>query len=300
MRQAGNDLDARWLLQGQTPRITTMNNPNLIDEVELRETVTRWVREPFQPDPVRPSDPDEYQERWRQKLIDRIVSELIRATPPTPVSTAPETELDVMCPHGWARDVACDECGRSGFRWIGINAEGGNKLTPIEITGVWLMRKGSENDPKARVEVHVELPDGWHHVITEPLGANFSHAVSPSGIRQSPLSEWANPASPLTVPAEEKFEQDFAEWQGQMETEIEATRQSEIMTADDMQTRINCTELHPTAQGEAEVRTAPIGPIAGGASHEPTCGVWRGSSCDCVTRINNLAQREVKAAEGSK
>ena len=65
-------------------------------------------------------------------------------------------------------------------------------MAPIEISGVWVMRRGGENDPNARVEVYVELPDGWHHVITEPLNSNFSHAVSPDGIRNSSLADWIN------------------------------------------------------------------------------------------------------------
>jgi len=63
-------------------------------------------------------------------------------------------------------------------------------MKPIEIKGVWLMRKGGENDPRAEVEVHVETAEGWQHVITEPIDANFSHAVSSDGIRNSPSSGW--------------------------------------------------------------------------------------------------------------
>lgn len=63
-------------------------------------------------------------------------------------------------------------------------------MKPIEVKGVWLMRTGGENDPNAQVEVHVQTSDGWHHIITEHLGANFSHAVSSDGIREAPLSDF--------------------------------------------------------------------------------------------------------------
>lgn len=62
-------------------------------------------------------------------------------------------------------------------------------MKAIEITGIWLTRKGGENDPNAEVQVHVEVDGNWRRVITEPLGANFSHAVSSDGIRSSPLSD---------------------------------------------------------------------------------------------------------------
>lgn len=65
-------------------------------------------------------------------------------------------------------------------------------MKAIEITGVWVMRRGGEADPNANVEVYVELPDGWRHVITEPLESNFSHAVSADGIRNSPLANGIN------------------------------------------------------------------------------------------------------------
>lgn len=61
-------------------------------------------------------------------------------------------------------------------------------MKPIEITGVWLIRKGGESDPNATAEVHVEVNGLWRHVITEPLSANFSHAASADGIRKSSLS----------------------------------------------------------------------------------------------------------------
>lgn len=39
--------------------------------------------------------------------------------------------VDTLCPHGWAQDVACDECGRSGFRWVGVN-----EPTPVSLTAM--------------------------------------------------------------------------------------------------------------------------------------------------------------------
>jgi hypothetical protein len=70
-------------------------------------------------------------------------------------------------------------------------------MLPITIKGVWLMRHGGENDPRAQAEVHVETDEGWRKVIVEPLNANFSHAVSPDGIRNSPASDFAADA-PVT------------------------------------------------------------------------------------------------------
>lgn len=35
--------------------------------------------------------------------------------------SAAELSVDELCPHGWVRDMACDECGRSGFRFEGWN-----------------------------------------------------------------------------------------------------------------------------------------------------------------------------------
>lgn len=62
---------------------------------------------------------------------------------------------------------------------------------PIEVTGVWLIRRGGEGNPKATVEVHVQVDGLWRHVITEPISGNFSHEVSSVGIKNSPLSNWS-------------------------------------------------------------------------------------------------------------
>jgi len=55
----------------------------------------------------------------------------------------------------------------------------------VLINGVWIRRRGGENDPNAAVEVLVELQDGWHSVMQEPLGANFSSAVGPTAMLRS-------------------------------------------------------------------------------------------------------------------
>lgn len=60
-------------------------------------------------------------------------------------------------------------------------------MKAIEITGVHLIRTGGENDANSAVEVHVEVDGTWRRVITEPLDANFSHAVSADGIRSAPI-----------------------------------------------------------------------------------------------------------------
>lgn len=65
-------------------------------------------------------------------------------------------------------------------------------MKEIPISGVWLMRRGGENDPKAAVEVYVEVEGQWRHVITESLNSNFSHCVSAFGIEGSPLADWIN------------------------------------------------------------------------------------------------------------
>lgn len=59
--------------------------------------------------------------------------------------------------------------------------------TPVY--GIWLRRRGGENDPKAAVEVYVETESGWKLVITEPVGANFSHEVLALGIDNAPSKE---------------------------------------------------------------------------------------------------------------
>lgn len=63
-------------------------------------------------------------------------------------------------------------------------------MEAIEITGIWLIRRGGESNPRATVEVHVQIDGLWRHVITEPISANFSHEVSSAGIKNSPPSNW--------------------------------------------------------------------------------------------------------------
>lgn len=55
----------------------------------------------------------------------------------------------------------------------------------IMVNGVWIRRRGGEDDPHAVVEVYVELGDGWHKVIEEPLSANFSTCAGVQGIMRS-------------------------------------------------------------------------------------------------------------------
>ena len=49
----------------------------------------------------------------------------------------------------------------------------------ILIHGVWIRAIGG------KVELLVELDDGWHLCAIEPLDGAFGHIVEPSGIRQS-------------------------------------------------------------------------------------------------------------------
>lgn len=58
----------------------------------------------------------------------------------------------------------------------------------VLIDGVWIRRVGGENDPHAKVEVLLQLQDGWHRVAEEPLSANFSHCVGATGILRSELA----------------------------------------------------------------------------------------------------------------
>lgn len=54
----------------------------------------------------------------------------------------------------------------------------------VTITGIWLRKAGGENDPKARVQVLVEIGGIWKTVVSENAYGAFSHIVEPSGIRK--------------------------------------------------------------------------------------------------------------------
>ena len=58
-------------------------------------------------------------------------------------------------------------------------------MKEIAIEGIWLRRIGAESDPSPSVTVKVQIGGKWIEVIREPLAANFSHCVSPSGIRET-------------------------------------------------------------------------------------------------------------------
>ena len=52
--------------------------------------------------------------------------------------------------------------------------------TPVEITAVWLRRRGTV------VEVLVERPNGWRLAITEDIESNFSNCAHGNGAENWP------------------------------------------------------------------------------------------------------------------
>jgi hypothetical protein len=70
-----------------------------------------------------------------------------------------------------------------------MSATAAQARTTTRIYGIWLRRRGAENDPHATVEVYAETPNGWKLVITEPYDANFSHEVTALGIENSPSKD---------------------------------------------------------------------------------------------------------------
>lgn len=64
---------------------------------------------------------------------------------------------------------------------------------PVAVTGIWLLREGNEDDPRATVQVLAEIDGIWRTVITENAHRNFSHIVEPSGMRESDPVSWFTP-----------------------------------------------------------------------------------------------------------
>ena len=60
-------------------------------------------------------------------------------------------------------------------------------LVSIGVGGVWIRRRGGENDQHAKVEVLVEMGGEWRLLGSEPLDASFSHIWEPAGIESAPL-----------------------------------------------------------------------------------------------------------------
>ena len=59
---------------------------------------------------------------------------------------------------------------------------------PIEITGVWLRRRGPQ-DYFGTAEVLVEVDGVWRLCIEETEGANYSHIIEPLGILNRPVDD---------------------------------------------------------------------------------------------------------------
>lgn len=59
-------------------------------------------------------------------------------------------------------------------------------MKSIEITGVWLVNRGTEAEPSREVHVLVEVGGEWRSVIVEDGRGVISHCVHPIGIAHSP------------------------------------------------------------------------------------------------------------------
>lgn len=59
----------------------------------------------------------------------------------------------------------------------------------VPVSGVWLRRRGSENDPSARVEMLVEVDGAWRVVASELLSGMFGVIAEPAGIWSAKVDE---------------------------------------------------------------------------------------------------------------
>ncbi len=57
-----------------------------------------------------------------------------------------------------------------------------------EVTGVWLYRKGAQENGPFEIQVWVEIGGEWYIGITEPSTANFSHALNLQNINIDSLT----------------------------------------------------------------------------------------------------------------